>query len=228
MKSKKGNDFIFSDFLKELKESSTQAIAKPVESQPEKQYFLIVSEGERTEPLYFEFFKSKLPKSLLDTIKLFGEGANTVDVVRKAIQEKEKREQDNIRPNFDQVWAVFDKDDFSAERVNSALEIADLNSVKVGYSNQSFELWYVLHFQYLDASLHRNQYYPILSKHLKIKYEKNSKEIVEKIFELGDINFAIKNAKRLFLQQNNTLVWNACPSTSVFKLVEELRNYCNV
>ena len=39
----------FADFLRELKQNAVVA-PKSVEAIPERQYFLIVSEGERTEP----------------------------------------------------------------------------------------------------------------------------------------------------------------------------------
>lgn len=220
------NDFSFADFLKDLKDSKEDDIAKKVEKRYERKYFLIVCEGEKTEPNYFKYFKSKLPKHLLDTVELIGEGDNTVNVVKKAISLKSKRLEDPINPDYDEVWAVFDKDDFPNVRINAAFNLANKNSVECAFSNQSFELWYVLHFQYLDSNLHRSQYIDKLSKLLKVKYEKNSEDIVELIFEKGNLDFAIKNSKKLEVINKGNSPSNSVPFTSVYLLVENLMKYC--
>lgn len=220
------NNFSFSDFLKELKDSKEEDVVKKVEQRQERKYFLIVCEGEKTEPNYFRYFKNKLPKHLLNTVELIGEGDNTVNVVKKAISLKFDRLEDPINPEYDEVWAVFDKDDFPNERINSAFNLAKQNEVKCAFSNQSFELWYVLHFQYLDANLHRSQYIDILSDLLGLKYEKNSEEIVGHIFEKGDLDLAIKRSKKLEKMNKGKSPSNSVPFTSVYLLVENLMEYC--
>lgn len=127
-------------FLKELEESKEKDVVKKVEQLQERKYFLIVCEGEKTEPNYFRYFKNKLPKHLLNTVELIGEGDNTLNVVKKAISLKLDRLKDPITPEFDEVWAVFDKDDFPTERVDSAFNLANHNDIKCAFSNQSFEL----------------------------------------------------------------------------------------
>jgi len=105
--------FDFSAFVAQLQDDANQVGAREVDAIEERTYFLIVTEGEKTEPIYFESFKRKLPRGLLDTIKLIGEGANTETVVKKAISERDKRNADPTRPDFDEVWAVFDRDFWS-------------------------------------------------------------------------------------------------------------------
>jgi len=111
------NDFSFADFLKELKDSKGEDVVKKVEKRQERKYFLIVCEGEKTEPNYFRHFKNKLPKHLLNTVELIGEGDNTLNVVKKAVSLKSDRLEDPINPKYDEVWAVFDKDDFPNTRI---------------------------------------------------------------------------------------------------------------
>ena len=106
----------FADFLQELiiaKESER----KEVESIPERKYYLIVTEGERTEPYYFNYFKNFLPRQLVSTITISGEGDNTVNFVQKSIILREERRKNILLPDFDEVWAVYDKDDFPAQRL---------------------------------------------------------------------------------------------------------------
>ncbi len=48
-----------------------------------RRYILLVCEGEKTEPLYFEAFKANLPKGVLQntTLEIEGEGKNTLSLI---------------------------------------------------------------------------------------------------------------------------------------------------
>lgn len=94
------------------------------------QRFLIVCEGEKTEPLYFEGFRVPTVH-----IEIEGMGRDPRTVVNRAIA---LYNQDT----YDQVWCVFDRDDVPPELFNQAIQLANGNSIKVAYSNQVFELWY--------------------------------------------------------------------------------------
>ena len=77
-----------------------------------KPSFLIVCEGERTEPNYFRQFSV----STLD-IEVVGAGCDTVAVVDTAIDIITQ-----ATKKYDQVWCVFDKDSFLDERYRQELE----------------------------------------------------------------------------------------------------------
>ena len=218
--------FDFAAFVTELQDTANQVGAREADLLKERIYFLIVTEGEKTEPIYFESFKRKLPKGLLDTVKLIGEGANTVTVVAKAVSERDKRNADPVLPDFDEVWAVFDRDDFGAEKINQALQLAEAEGVSVGFSNEAFELWYILHFRFLDAALHRHQYIPILSGICGFKYEKNSEAFVAYLEANGDVQQAIGWASTLCEQFDHDYRYENAPLTTVYQLVEKLINYC--
>src|SRR4051812_40046809 len=81
-------------------------------------YFLIVCEGEKTEPNYFKSFKTNV-KSFIYTIDTFGEGSNTRDLVKRTIKAR-----NNSCQEYDRVWAVFDRDSFSPDDFNSAIQLA--------------------------------------------------------------------------------------------------------
>ena len=221
--AKKKHKETFAEMLASLKTNTVEA--KPVETIEERKYFLIVCEGTRTEPIYFDFLKKFLPKHLLETIQIIGQGDNTVNIVRKAIDERNKRLNDEINPNFDEVWAVFDKDDFPARRFNEAVILAEQQGIKSGHTNQAFELWYVLHFQYLNTALNRGDYFKILSNRFKKKYQKNNEEIVALLFEKGNVKQAIEWAKDLIAMHKNVTPADACPSTQLHILVEKLLTY---
>ena len=93
--------------------------------------FLIVCEGEKTEPNYFKCF----PVSTRPKIEIVGAGCETIAVVKEALKLKKDK-------NFDNIWCVFDRDpsqDKTAQRFNSALQLAEKENIKVAYSNECFE-----------------------------------------------------------------------------------------
>lgn len=175
---------------------------------PVRQRFLIVCEGEKTEPNYFRRFR--VPQLVVQVDAL---GMDTVRVVQRAVA---LRAQDD----YDQSWCVFDKDDFPDKNFNDAIALARRNGICAAYSNQSFELWYVLHFNYMPNAITRNDYMRILDRELGHKYEKNSTEIYDELHHLQTT--AIRNARLLLDQYYPHRPAKNDPSTTVHLLVEQL------
>lgn len=214
----------FVDFLKELKENAVVA-SKAVETILERKYFLIVSEGERTEPNYFNYFKNFIPNHLIETINVPGAGNNTVSLVRKAISLRDIRKKSVLLPDYDEVWAVCDVDDFPAKRFNTAVSLAAQNNIESGHSNQFFQLWYVLHFQFLQNALHRKDYIATLSGILKFKHEKNDLNVMKVLFDKGNVRQAIEWARECEENSTGTTPADSCFTTRVYVLVERLLEY---
>ena len=112
---------------------------------------LIVCEGTKTEPNYFEAFAKKQQGVIVYDIEVKGLGRGTKDVVEKAINLKSKN-------NYDRVWAVFDKDEFPAKDFNDAITLGTQNGIEVAWSNEAFELWYLYHFHNVTTGVSRKQY----------------------------------------------------------------------
>ena len=176
-----------------------------------RQRFLIVCEGAKTEPNYFQSFR--VPKAVVD---VRGVGRNTVSLVRKAL---ELRDEDD----YDQVWCVFDKDDFSLQNFNAALALAKQNHINVAYSNEAFELWYVLHFNYHQAATKRDRYARLLTKLLSTPYEKNLSDMYERLESRQET--AIRNAEKLLNRYDPPDPARDNPSTTVHLLVQELNRF---
>ena len=137
--------------------------------------YLIVCEGEKTEPNYFKaLVKGRNSQVLTATIE--GEGANTKSLIDIAIKRRA------LSPiHFDVTWAVFDKDDFVD--FNEAIEYAKSNGVNPAWSNEAFELWYYLHFQFLDTQVGRHQYIEMLTREIRkvcplFEYKKNDEGMI--------------------------------------------------
>lgn len=185
----------------------------------EKERYLIVCEGEKTEPNYFKGFRL----SSVD-ISIVGAAGDPLSVVTRAIELNvfEKSTSGKKTKKYDKVWTVFDRDSFLASRINAAFATASQNNIHVAFSNEAFELWYLLHFEYRNTEMTRTQYASALYNHLHKQYTKNSPDMYDILFE--NMSTAIANAKKLCAHHGNIPVIRRNPYTTVFKLVEELRS----
>lgn len=175
-----------------------------------KETILILCEGQKTEPNYFQGFG-------LRNITIEGMGDNTDSLVKKA---------KNKINDYDKIWCVFDRDSFPAQNFNRALDMIKSDEyqakIKIAYSNEAFEVWYLLHYDYINTGLTRKDLIKKLSDKLKPKkYKKNSTGMYDIL--LNKQSTAIHNAKQLlesYGSQHNPETDN--PSTTVHLLVEEL------
>jgi hypothetical protein len=180
--------------------------------------FLILCEGEKTEPNYFRKFPVQIDLVELDIV---GIGANTLSLVQEAIRRKEMAMREG-KP-YNQVWCVFDRDVFPAANFNDAFRRANANGIRTAYSNQCFELWYFLHFQFNDVALDRNAYGGKLTEQMGRIYKKNDDEmyILLKHRQL----VAMRNARKLMTRYAPCNPEKDDPSTTVHLLVEILNEF---
>lgn len=169
----------------------------------------ILCEGEKTEPNYFENFRLK-------NVSVCGRGEDPSQLIKKAKKEIN---------NYDQVWCVFDRDSVPPEKFNIPFQLSEKQrkKIKLAYSNEAFELWYLLHFNYYDTGISRDQYIKKLSEQLGHKYEKKSETIYDELLDRQQT--AIDNAKRLYESYPNPNPEKDNPSTTVHLLVEGLNKY---
>lgn len=198
--------------------------------QPE--YHLIITEGTKTEPKYFKAIKEYINQRYNERIHLEiqGKGQNTVMLFESA-----KRIAEADPNECKHVWVVYDKDDFPAEHFNLTAELCkNSSSAKREYhaiwSNQCIELWFLLHFDFLQSDITREEYYPKLNQRLKQlgkgEYRKNRADMFSIL--LPNISIAISNAKRLYtesFENQNKTPSESSPCTTVFQLIEKLLPY---
>ncbi|UJF15229.1 RloB family protein [Jeotgalibaca sp. MA1X17-3] len=180
-----------------------------------KKTFLIVCEGTKTEPNYFRSFPVLSAK-----VEIVGTGRNTLSLVRYAEGILQQRQD-----QFDEVWLVFDKDSFSADSFNQAINYCQTHyqeGFRVAYSNEAFELWYVLHYQLITRPISRYRYSSILTKKMGFRYKKNIPHLYRLLKERQPM--ALKNAKILYQNRSHSPAKDN-PSTTVFQLVEELNRH---
>lgn len=195
-----------------------------IETIPINKTILIVCEGQ-TEKLYFESFPVLGVK--IKTIDLKGQS-------KLKLVESTKEIVDSTDDEYNEVWCVFDMDvkrgaDEFAD-FDNAINKALLLCYKVAYSNDAFELWFYLHYNYSDFQNLRAFYYEELSKRFGLNYIKDGKkyDFCLKIYSIlnNDDNSsqlkAIERARKLFEQQQNLPYHQQNPVTKVYELVEEL------
>ncbi|MCR5773399.1 MAG: RloB family protein [Butyrivibrio sp.] len=197
--------------------------------------YYIFCEGQQTEPQYFNGFKKYIESNPIykDMVLIEIEpcGAETMRVIGQAEEYVKKN-----RITKGQIWCVYDKDSFPAERFNGVLERAEaLNSqneeVKyhVAWSNECIELWFLLHFSYYTSNNYRTEYIEFLNnKFYELglgKYAKNMENIFDILIENGNPKLAIRYAKRIIKEHQGMTPAMIAPGTKVYELVEELAKY---
>ncbi len=179
-------------------------------------YVLIVCEGAKTEPNYFDAFRTDkhLSRELIKIVPGDVSGNNP-----KSIVEYAKRRMGEARKEgaeYDEVWCVFDCDEH--ERLPEAFVQARANGMKVAFSNPCFELWFLLHFEYHSAPVERDVLVQKLKCHLP-GYSKSSRPYFELQAKQAT---AIQNAKKLRIHHGATFDDNDAkpnPSTTADDLV---------
>lgn len=197
---------------------------------PEPKSYFIVSEGTKTEVNYFSKFSNRINEKYkghedLVTIPKFeikGMGSSNFKLISDA--------GDMIRKDpriYENVWIIFDKDDISKDAFDKSIESSKTKGFNVGWSNDSFELCYLLHMEFLQSAIDRKQYAEKLGRHLKIngieKYEKNDPRVFDILYP--KTRTAIKNAEKLEKKYSPNIPCSPRnPGTTVHKLVKELVN----
>lgn len=191
-------------------------------------YNLIVCEGSKTEPNYFLSLKDHINQKEVNRIQLeiVGGLGNTIGLFERARQIVSESVN-----GYSNVWLVYDKDDFPADHFNEVEERCRNCSESDGvtyhaiWSNQCIELWFLLHFMYLQADLHRNEYFPRLTESLGRHgaYAKNREDIFEIL--LPYLDDAIQNAMRLEEENQGKTPTESAPGTKMHIMMQEFKQY---
>lgn len=201
---------------------------------PKANSYPIVTEGERTEPLYFRGLAKRISEKTggnvnvyeMPMIDIHGEGCSTGALIKKAEELANKS-----KIIYENIWVVFDKDDFLD--FDDAIALGESKGFHVAWSNQCFEYWLYMHFHYSDSALHRDDWFQKLTdifqeNHIgDDRYQKNYESIYDMLEQYGNIEAAIANAKRRMscFDKNRQSPSSLDPVTTVHILVQNLKKY---
>ena len=208
---------------------------------------IIACEDESSAPTYFKMIVKSLKENKVitqDSLVIADHKHNTPqgvlsDLINHKIDGKNYKD-------FEHRWIVLDRDvlynggGHTKDDFNGALSSSKTKQVEVAYANDSYELWYLLHFNYRATAILRDNILKEVIKKLKtknltkfrdlddenIKSEEYTKLIYEELLELQPT--AIRNAKKLLESYGETHNPESDnPSTTIHKLVEILNNLKN-
>jgi len=169
---------------------------------------LIVTEGSKTEPNYFNGIRVAYRLSSANVVTVSSKQVGTapiqiVQYAKELFQDGDVHLRIQARA-FEQVFAVFDRDDhdsyFDALRQAKLLDGKLKNDLKRSVRFQSiasvpcFELWLLLHYEEIHAPLHRDVVMRQLRKHLP-DYDKGMRGVFTKTRDKLDV--AMQRAEAL-------------------------------
>lgn len=196
---------------------------------------LIVTEGKRTEPAYFNGLKRKIEAAHAGTIDIEApviEVRGCGESGSKLVEQAQRIRQKSGKV-YREVWVVCDADDFDLDRAQADANSAS-DDLHLVWSNRSFELWLLLHFENVQAQFTADQLCDRLDGVFRSKgvggYEKARGDVFEVLEEHGNVAEAIKRAERLRgLHGADRLASSPSkcdPCTTVDELVGNLLRYC--
>lgn len=193
----------------------------------ERKKYLIVTEG-ATEKAYFSHFRTSTGPEII----VHDQSDSKLSLVKTVISIRDQRiTAGTYSPELDEVWVVLDRDvdptnPKDKHNFNEALDLANRENILVAYSNDAFELWYLLHFQVVSSAHHRRDLDKKLAKHLGRTYKSRHGSKIEDLFTLINQSqpVAIKRAHALLRQHAGISPEKANPSTAVCLLVEKIIN----
>lgn len=219
-----GTDNLFSK--RKAREASVLSRQQAVRKQNKR--YLIVCEGEKTEPLYFGEMVSFLQIPEFQVRIAPNQGSSPDKIVSHALSlfEKDSKQGDP----YDKVFCVFDRDEHSTYDMAMS-RIDDLIKSKKPFSaitsTPCFEIWFLLHFTYTEMPFTKKgkktacenlisklKTYPLMKN-----YEKNTTGFF--VLLQKKLQFAIKSAERLRQSSQNSGSQN--PLTNVDLLIEDIQ-----
>jgi hypothetical protein len=224
--------------------------------------FIIFCEDEVSEPIYLRYFETSLIK--VNPVK---KQLSKIDNVLKAITYcieiglLDPKKSGCIQGENTHVWCVFDRDlegepakvTLGNTSFNESIKSALASGLKVAWSNDSFELWILLHFESIDTTdaeyKNRNKYYERLTeifktlpkpnddltkalRHASFSYkqdcksENNFRNIVRSEI-VGNTNLAIERSEQLedYFNKLGCADNEKVPCTLMHNLVKELLQF---
>lgn len=220
----------------------TKGDERPRGSKDKRPQILIVCEGEETEPNYFEGLKS-FHKIEQVKIKVVGTGRNTLSLVKHA-----ESLQGIGTDRYAEIWCVFDADTGPSgpppDNFDNAIHKCSGTGgkphsfLRSAWSNESFELWFLLHLQDLKTSPVRGghgrarDYYmekldPLLEPLGVPKYSKNAPNMYKLLGTTRRDLATIRATALLRSCDAATPFHERKPATTVHILVNRLLKYAS-
>ncbi len=232
-------------FHQKKKEQKRADLARQKADREQVADIIIACEDEASAPTYFRMIVGRLiaeKKITQDSFVIPDHRHTDPKGVLQDLKDHKCKSSGKTYKEFKHKWIVIDRDrervgggGHTAQDFNDALSGAKRLRVEVAYSNDAFELWYLLHFEYRNTAILRDELLERVIEKLRqkephkfsaldqesIKSEKMTMLIFETLLALQA--GAIANATRLLKSyQSDHNPESDNPSTTVHLLVQLL------
>ncbi|MCH5203147.1 MAG: RloB domain-containing protein [Oscillospiraceae bacterium] len=191
--------------------------------------WLFVCEGTKTEPIYLDRlikFANEISSQSPIKSDIRGVGRNTENLVQSVDDFYNFADEFNSLKRglpYAKTFVLFDKDSFKASQFDNAIKMALSRGYIPIWSNECFELWYILHYEYLNSDIGRETYFKKLTDLLGEKYDK-SEDVFSLIHSPQKIKKAMDNARKLEkLFKENDPPHKKVPCTQMNVLIEHIQ-----
>lgn len=179
-----------------------------------KKFFIVATEGEKTEKLYLDEFKPSRDAVL--QVKVL-ENKQHKTRPKECLERLKSYEAKYQLGPEDELWLMIDRDSWEEAELNEvAAEIAKNPKFHLALSNSCFELWLYLHLADNRPFDHRDKLPPALAKILG-RYDKADYD-VERIVK--GVDAAIARAEKLDTPPQNP--WPKNQGTHVYRLMKKI------
>jgi hypothetical protein len=183
-----------------------------VGERPYRRVFVLATEGRKTEPAYFDLFRSQ-PGIHITHLPTGGASSPT-----SLLQAMRRYLRDNALRGRDEAWIIVDTDSWTAEQLQAVHDWSrEASRHGLAVSNPMFEYWLLLHFEDGNDIVSARACLQRLVRHLP-EYDKGALPGTK--IRAG-IDKAVERARRRDTPPRDD--WPHQTGTTVYRLVERLR-----
>lgn len=185
-------------------------------------YYLIVTDTEKTERNYIEGLKESLQEDSRSKIAIKYINERTNSMVDKCLEVQRMDSQ------YRDAWIIFDRDEVS--NFDQIISSAEGKGIKVAWSNPCIEIWFLAHFGIMPVTTGSvqccNKLEDTYLKNTGRKYVKSDSSIYKLLSQYGNEIKAIQLAGsryKGFINDFGMVPSKMNPSSTLYLLVKELK-----
>ena len=178
----------------------------------QKESIEIFCEGE-SEKQYFNMLKRKYRGSNVK-VRVIAADLSGKRLIEKAIK---KMKHDKVQKGY----IVFDRDEHKKKELQEVQALANKNNIGVVFSSIDFEIWVLLHFEFVNRVYSRKELENKLSgkDYFNTNYQQFKGDSYEE-FLFDRIDYAVKNARKLYQSHSDWI--NDDPFTNIHLAIDEI------
>jgi RloB-like protein len=188
----------------------------------ERQRFILICEGEKTEIVYFNALKKHYrgAQISIEYVAPAGVPITIMDKVKARMVELRQEQRHNLSAESDTVWAVFDRDEH--HKVTEAIAGCESAGAQVAYSNPCFEVWLLLHHEDYHAA---DDHHQVQKRYQKFDptYDPNGSKTPDCAILMENVEKAEQFGENQCKRREEEDAPFGRPSTTVFNLTRAIR-----